>query len=62
MNENSAPSAPFPPVPVNASAPRLRYFSPWLVALTLVWLVVYCLVFPHPAALAARTSRFLSPL
>ena len=33
---------------------RLRYFSPWLVVLTLVWLVIYCLMFPHPLVLAAR--------
>lgn len=32
----------------------MRYFSPWLVVLTLVWLAVYCAVFPHPLELAAR--------
>ena len=33
---------------------RLRYFSPWLLVGTLVWLIVYALAFPAPAALAAR--------
>ena len=33
---------------------RLRYFSPWLVVLTLVWLVIYCSVFPAPAKLASH--------
>jgi uncharacterized membrane protein YfcA len=35
-------------------ATRVRYFSPWLVVATLVWLVVYCRVFSDPAALAQR--------
>lgn len=33
---------------------RLRYFTPWLVVATVVWLVIYCTVFPDPAGLAAR--------
>ena len=33
---------------------RIRYFSPWLIVGTLVWLVIYCLAFPAPLALAAR--------
>ncbi len=37
-----------------AAPTRLRYFSPWLLVGTAVWLVVYCLAFPHPGALAAR--------
>lgn len=36
-----------------ASRPRLRYFSPWLVALSLAWLVIYLRFFPSPGALAA---------
>jgi uncharacterized membrane protein YfcA len=34
-----------------AARPRLRYFSPWLVAFTLVWLVIYMLFFASPGAL-----------
>lgn len=34
-------------------ARRLRYFSPWLVVATLVWLAVYTQAFPAPGALAA---------
>ncbi|MGA3172369.1 MAG: sulfite exporter TauE/SafE family protein [Chthoniobacteraceae bacterium] len=37
-----------------AARPRLRYFSPWLVVFTAVWLAVYLLCFPSPGALAAR--------
>jgi uncharacterized membrane protein YfcA len=37
-----------------ASRPRIRYFSPWLVVFTLVWLVIYVRFFPHPGALAAQ--------
>jgi len=37
-----------------AVRPRLRYFSPWLLVFTLVWLVVYARFFPSPGALAAR--------
>ncbi len=33
---------------------RLRYFSPWLVVFTLVWLVVYVCCFPSPGKLAER--------
>lgn len=32
----------------------LRYFSPWLLALTLVWAIVYFQFFPDPVGLAAR--------
>ncbi len=39
----------------SVSTSRLRYFSPWLVVLTLVWLAIYGACFPHPAALAARS-------
>jgi uncharacterized membrane protein YfcA len=34
--------------------PRLRYFSPWLVVFSLVWLVIYLRFFPSPGTLAAR--------
>ena len=34
--------------------PRIRYFSPWLVVLTAVWLVIYVRFFPTPGALAAK--------
>ncbi len=37
-----------------AAPTRLRYFSPWLLVATAVWLAVYCLAFPTPGALAAR--------
>lgn len=37
-----------------AARPRLRYFSPWLVVFTVVWLVIYLRFFPSPGALAAR--------
>lgn len=33
---------------------RFRYFSPWLFALSALWLAVYLTVFPNPAELAAR--------
>jgi uncharacterized membrane protein YfcA len=35
-----------------AARPRLRYFSPWLLVFTLVWLVIYIRFFPSPGALA----------
>ncbi len=35
-------------------ARRLRYVTPMMVALTLVWLFIYLLVFPDPAGLAAK--------
>ena len=41
-------------LPAPAAAPRIRYFSPWLVVFTLVWLVAYVRFFPSPGALAAR--------
>jgi uncharacterized membrane protein YfcA len=47
------PTAEEPGVTTAAPA-RLRYFSPWLLAPTLVWLIVYCTVFAHPLALAQR--------
>jgi uncharacterized membrane protein YfcA len=37
-----------------AARPRLRYFSPWLVVFTLVWLVIYIRFFASPGALALR--------
>jgi uncharacterized membrane protein YfcA len=37
-----------------ATRPRIRYFSPWLVVFTLIWLVIYLRFFPSPGALAAR--------
>ncbi|MCX7098231.1 MAG: sulfite exporter TauE/SafE family protein [Methylococcales bacterium] len=46
-----------PPTPTPDPEPKLatnfRYFSPWLLVLTLLWLVVYFLVFPDPIGLAA---------
>jgi uncharacterized membrane protein YfcA len=41
-------------IPAPAPAKRIRYFSPWLVVLTLVWLVIYIRFFPAPGALAAK--------
>jgi len=41
-------------LPIAAARPRLRYFSPWLVVFTVVWLVIYIRFFPSPGALAAR--------
>ena len=46
-DSRSADAVPAPPI-------RLRYLSPWLLICTAVWLVVYCLAFPAPGALAAR--------
>jgi len=48
LDDTAAQAAPAP------AAPRIRYFSPWLVVFTLVWLVVYIRFFPSPGALAAR--------
>lgn len=31
-----------------------RFFSPWLLLLTAVWLLIYLLVFPHPGELFLR--------
>jgi uncharacterized protein len=39
---------------IPAEKPRLRYFTPWLVVFTVVWLVIYLLCFPNPGALAAK--------
>ena len=51
-NEISAPPL--------ATRPRgLRYFSPWLLVLTGVWLVIFTQCFPHPAALAERNWPLL---
>jgi uncharacterized membrane protein YfcA len=50
LEDSAAPSTPTPEV----VRPRLRYFSPWLVVLTAVWLVIYLWFFPNPGALAAR--------
>lgn len=33
---------------------RFRYVSPWMIILSLVWLLVFLLVFPDPAGLAAK--------
>jgi uncharacterized membrane protein YfcA len=41
------------PVPI-APKPRIRYFSPWLLVFTGIWLCVYLRFFPNPGALAAR--------
>lgn len=38
----------------SATPARLRYFTPWLLVCTALWLAVYGAVFPHPAELAAR--------
>ena len=46
MNNALEPAA-IPAVPT-----RLRYFSPWLLVATAVWLAVYGSVFPSPGALA----------
>ena len=43
-----------PLLTATAAPARLRYFTPWLVVLTLIWLAAYCAIFPDPAALAAR--------
>lgn len=34
--------------------PRLRYFTPWLLVLSAVWLAAYLAFFPHPLALAQK--------
>jgi uncharacterized membrane protein YfcA len=39
-------------LPAVRSPARIGYFSPWLLAATLVWLAVYCSLFAHPLALA----------
>ncbi len=33
---------------------RLRYFTPWLLVFTAVWLAIYVRAFPEPLALAAK--------
>ncbi len=42
------------PAAVPHAPRRLRYFSPWLLVATAVWLAAYCYAFPAPGALAAR--------
>lgn len=50
LNFQNAPLSAPSPVPER----QLRYFSPWLVVCTVVWLAAYLRFFPHLAALAAR--------
>ncbi len=38
----------------DSSRRRLRYFSPWLLVFTGIWLFIYLRFFPAPGALAAR--------
>ena len=49
----------FNTVAVPAARSRLRYFSPWLLAATAVWLTVYCTVFPAPGALLPALGALL---
>ena len=43
-----------PAAAVPATRSRLRYFSPWLLVATAVWLAVYCTALPNPGTLAAH--------
>jgi uncharacterized membrane protein YfcA len=51
---NSAPSAHSIVETPELATQRFRYFTPWLLILTGLWLVIYVACFPHPAELAAR--------
>ena len=35
----------------NNSQSSFRYFSPWLIGLTILWVVIYCFAFPKPLEL-----------
>jgi uncharacterized protein len=48
VSAHSIVKAPEPPVR------RFRYFTPWLLILTGVWIVIFVACFPQPGSLAAR--------
>lgn len=54
-----SPSPPAGAPPLSPPVPRLRYWSWWLPAVTLVWLAVYLYAFPDPVGLAARNWPLL---
>jgi len=38
----------------NTAPSSFRYFSPWLIGLTILWVVIYCFVFPQPLELFSK--------
>jgi uncharacterized membrane protein YfcA len=38
----------------NPSTGSFKYFSPWLIGLTVLWIIIYCFAFPQPVELFSK--------